>query len=126
MNYYVHPKFNWSLEVRRHERVVANHFCAGAVSYFANFAQVRHNHNRICRRFQKNHLRIWFDCSLNIEDVRRIDKIKFDIVIRQYSSEETEGAAVGIIRHDYMFTGIDETQSCINRCHPRSESKTEL
>src|SRR6187455_2020043 len=96
------------LKVRRHEGVVANHASAGSMRDFANLAQVGDDHYRIRWCFQKHHLGVRLDGSFNVEHVRRIDKIKLDVVVREYAGEETRGAAVSVVGNDDVFTGLHQ------------------
>ena len=88
--------------------------------------QVCHDHHGIGRRLDEDHPRVLFDRRFDVRDVRRVNEIKLDIVVRQNAREETKRAAVGVIRDDDVLARFDEPQRRINRGHPGSEGVTEL
>ena len=87
--------------------------------------QVCHDHHGIGRRLDEDHPRVLFDYRFDVRDVRRINEIKLDLVVRQNAREETKRAAVGVIRDDDMLAHFDEPERRINRGHPGSECVAE-
>ena len=108
VDYYVYPKFERALQVRRHKSIVTNHSRAGAMRYLRHLAQIGDDHHRVRRRFDENHFRIWLDRRFDVERVRGVNKIEFQIVVRQHLGEEAKGSAVGVIGNDHVFAGFYE------------------
>src|SRR6478672_11781343 len=125
MDHDIDAELEWTLQVGRHEGVIANNPRSGAMCYFADLAQVSDNHYRICWRFEKHHFSVRLDRGFDIEHVGSIDKIKLEVVVREYASEETRSAAVRVIRNDNVLTGFYKAQRCIDRRHAGCEGETE-
>ena len=49
----------------------------------ADGLQIRDDHHRIGRRLDKHHLRVVFDCGFDVRNVRRVDEVKLDAVVRE-------------------------------------------
>ena len=107
MDHDVHAEFQRPLQVRRHERVVANYAGARAVGHLGNRFQIRHDHHGIGRRLDKDHARIVFDCGLDVADVGRVNKAELDAIVRKDAIEQTKGAAVGVVRNDDVLAAFD-------------------
>src|SRR5215217_5647477 len=113
----IDAKFERALQVWRHESVVADDTCSGAMSYLADFFQIRNDHHRIGWRFQKHHLSVRLDRGLDVQRIRRVYKIELDVVVSENAYEETRGAAVGVVRHDDVIAGFNESQGGIDCGH---------
>ncbi len=103
----VHAEFQRPLQVRRHKRVVANYASAGGVGHLGNCFQVRNDHHGIRRRLDKDHARIVFDGGLDVADVGGVNKAELDAIIRKDAIEQTEGAAVRVVRNDDVLAAFD-------------------
>ena len=70
------------LKIRRHKRVVANDLRTARMGQFGNRLEIGDGHYRVCRRLDKDHLRIRLKRLLEVGDVGRVGQIEFDAVIR--------------------------------------------
>ena len=78
---------------------------------FRDRFQVNQLQQRIARRFDPNHARVWFDCALEIFRVGQIDVGK--IKVRRaapHSIEQSKRAAVKIVARDDMRAAVEQLQ----------------
>src|SRR5204863_6639398 len=87
--------------------------------------KVSDDHHRVGRRLDKDHLAVLFDRGFDIKWIRCVDKLKLDVVIRQYFCKEPCRSSVGVVRNDDMFARFDEFQCSVDRRHARCEGKPE-
>src|SRR5262245_20735632 len=91
----------------------------------ADLFEISHHHDRIGRRFEKHHLRVWFDCCFDVQRIGSVDVIKLDVVVCENAIEETCCATVRVIGNDDVFACFDQSQGCVDGGHAGSECKSE-
>ena len=115
-----------SLQVRRHESVVANNARTRSVCHIRNCLQVSHDHHGVRRRLDENHLRVVFDRGFHVSDVGCVHEFELYPVVRQHSLEQPVGAAIGVVRNDDVVAGFHQAQRRVDRRHTGSECVAKL
>src|SRR6185369_4010572 len=83
-------------------------------------------HDRVCRRFDKDHLGVRFEILLEAGGIRCVRKVKLHTVIRKNTAEKSICAAVGIVAEDHMVAILYELEHRIDGGHARREGESEL
>ena len=113
----IDAKLERPLQVWGHESVVANDARSRAMRDLADLFEVRQNHDRVRWCFNEHHFRVRLDRSFDVQWIRSVDVIEFDVVVGEYAIEETCGAAVSVVGNDDVLAGFYQTQRGIDRGH---------
>ena len=125
MNDDVNAELYGALKVRRHERVIAHDARARRVRNVRDRLQVRHHHHRVSWRLDEDHLRILFDCNLDVLNVCRVNEAELYAVVREHAAEEPERAAVRVVADYDVLARLYELERRVNRGHSTRKGVTE-
>ena len=125
MNDNIEARFDWALDPGSGECVIGHGNDFSLPGDFRDRFKIDQLQQRIARRFDPNHARVWFDRALEIFGVGQIDIAK--IKIRRaspHSIEQSERAAVKIVTGDDMRTAFEQLQHGRHTSEPRCKRES--
>ena len=112
----VEASLDWALGPRSGKGVVGHRNDLSLARNFRNRLEVDQLQQRIARRFDPDHPRVWFDCALEIFRVGQIDVGKIEVRrASPHSIEQTECAAIKIVTRDDMRAAVEQLEHCRHR-----------
>ena len=115
----VEARLDWTLDPGSGKCVVGHRNDFPLARDFGDRFEIDQLQQRIARRFDPNHVRVCFDCALEIFRVGQIDVGKIEVRrAAPHSIEQSKGAAVKIVTGDDMRAAIEQLEHRRHRSEP--------